>query len=132
MNKLALGPMLILFASGSAMAETLSRDRASSIIGSLLSDPKNNPPLRDNLWSFFTPVDVRFEASTRSCPPPPLPGYQNYKTPEYIKQEQYCDIRFFSRVTSSLLFFLEAFVIRRWSATHRSVRLSSSSSCAWE
>jgi hypothetical protein len=28
--------------------------------------------------------------------------------------------------------FFEAFVIRRWSATHRSVRLSSSSSCAWE
>jgi tetratricopeptide (TPR) repeat protein len=35
-----------------------------------------------------------------------------------------------SRVTSSL--FFEAFVIRRWSATHRSVRPSSSSSCAWE
>ena len=28
--------------------------------------------------------------------------------------------------------FFEAFAFRRWSATHRSVRLSSSSSCAWE
>ena len=37
-----------------------------------------------------------------------------------------------SSATLVLFRVFEAFAFRRWSATHRSVRLSSSLSCAWE
>jgi alginate O-acetyltransferase complex protein AlgI len=40
--------------------------------------------------------------------------------------------KYYNFLKSDEFSFFEAFVIRRWSATHRSVRLSSSSSCAWE
>src|ERR1700694_1044539 len=43
--------------------------------------------------------------------------------------------RFLNHLTQEyrvLFCFFEAFAVRRWSATHRSVRVSSSSSCAWE
>jgi hypothetical protein len=60
MKNLALS-MMLLVASGSAMAENLSRDRASSIIGSVLSDPKYNS-IQNQISLSFTRSWFQFSA----------------------------------------------------------------------
>jgi len=81
--------------------------------------------------SMLSDADVQRVEDKLNSRPRKILGYQTprevFSNAKTLRVALHC-----SQEYRVLFCFFEAFAVRRWSATHRSVRVSSSSSCAWE